>query len=172
MNLSLTRKIERTVTAYLRGVINDPSLNIYPGHDREDGQGNAALLDEDGDVQPVKYPALFVRSTDNRQRQDMPVETGIREIDVRLRFAVDSTIEPDEFRARLDAWREVAECAMVDGGYLDYANEDGAPDTRPIIDLHVYHVAQTSEPSEQDGTDWIEDFGYTILCQNYDDLTG
>jgi hypothetical protein len=161
--MTLTRKLEAAFAAYLGASIDDEELNIYPGHDR-------APVDDEGES-AVRYPALLVYAENSQPFGDMPPAAGIRSVSLRLEIIVDSTNEEDADRERLDDWRAAIDLAAGDVSSIQMAMnapEDEEDDERSVTGLHVYDVLASGEPSEMNGTEWIEQFTYDIIAQNGD----
>jgi len=161
--MTLTRKLEAAFTAYLAASIDDEELNIYPGHDR-------APVDDEGES-AVRYPALLVYAENSQPFGDIPPAAGIRSVSLRLEIIVDSTNEDDAERERLDDWRDALDLAMGDVAAIQAemnAQGDEEEDERSVPGLHLYDVRASGEPSEVNGTEWVEQFTYDIIAQNGD----
>jgi hypothetical protein len=163
--MTLKRKLEVALTAYLTDAIDDADLGIYAGHDR-------APEDEDG-ISEVVFPALIVYAENSLPFEDMPTSLGVRSVSMRMEIMVDSTSGDDDDRDRIDAWRDQIDEAMGDVAAVQAALNPPATgsDERAIVDLHVYDVIPTGEPSDVKETEWVEQFTYEVIATNGDALT-
>jgi hypothetical protein len=159
MNDPLKIKLEKALALYLAAVLDDPELSIFMRHEK---------------APEVTFPHLIIAAEDSQQAEGMPRETAIRTVRVRLQVAVDSEDEADSNRERIDPWLYAIEGAMEDVSAMQEAINPPAtlPDDRAVIDLHVYDCQFSSEPSDFQGTKWVEERQFEIICQPYDALTG
>jgi hypothetical protein len=159
MSIPLKIKIEKALTEYLAEIFDgDEDLNVYEGHSKNPDKQD--------------FPWLIVYAEDSGPVDDMPTQTGIRNVRVRLSFQVDSEVDPE--REGIDSWREIAERAMDDvPGLAAFINPpDEGEDDRVIKDLYFYDCLPTSEQDEMENTDWVEQMSYDIICQSADPRTG
>jgi hypothetical protein len=149
--LSISRKLERILTLYIKHVMQDEDLNVHEGRD-------VALV--------VELPRLICMATDATNHPSMPSEVGIRIVNMRFEFAVDSVDETDQVvgRVELDEWRDKLENAVSDLASIrdfiqtvDFEWEG--------CQLHIYDINKESEPSDFERTDWIESFEIAVTCQ-------
>jgi len=90
--LSLSRKVEKVLTAYYLDAIDDADLNVYEGHEK---------------AEIIEFPYLLVYAEDAVAHPDMPSHTGVRIVNLRLELRIDS--EDTGARALLDGWRMILE---------------------------------------------------------------
>jgi hypothetical protein len=146
MSLSLSRKVEKACTLYLKSVI--PSgLNIYEGHEK------AEIVDP---------PYLVCFAEDMQPHPEMPTSSGVRVVAMRFELRIDS--EDDDSRPSLDDWRVDVEDAMSDiaalAAFIAITNIDDSG-----FKPHVYDTMPESEPTEFERTDWVEQFRIMVVCQ-------
>lgn len=159
---NLTRKIELLFSQYLRENMEEPPP-IFSGHDR--AQAEEAFDDDEN----IPVPHILIYADNSQPHPEMPTSTGVRVVALRIIFRADSTTGEDADRQRLDGWREEVECLMSDiSGIAGFINPT-AVDTREIIDVHFYDAMPSAEPSENEGTDWLEEMQFDVVCQNGDD---
>lgn len=156
-SLSLSRKVEKVITLRLRNLIDDASLNIYEGHEKND---------------VVQIPHLVCYAEDSSPHPEMPTSTGVRIVTMRLQLRVDSEDESDgaDPRCDIDDWRKQIEDALFDvDGLMAFINSpDYGWDDRGINNIHVYDTEQQNETSEFEHTDWIEQIVFRVACQPCD----
>lgn len=140
MKKPLSLRIEEEFTEYLKAKLEGEEINIYAGHGYEDD---------------LQFPQLVVYAEDSQPHPEMPRETGVRVVRLRVKLQVES----DDGRAPIDQWRETVEDAMID--CPDYATEINTETSG----VHVYDVLHGGEPSERMETDWVEDMLYDVTCQ-------
>lgn len=158
-NLSLHRKVEKALTAYLQTIITS-GITIYSGHDK------AAV---------VSIPHIIVYSEDCVPHPDMPTFTGIRIVNTRFQIRVDSEVA--SARTLLDGWRKIIEdtlgsvptiLAALNPPAQGQGQGQGGQDNRTITDLYFYDIIAGTEPTEFDRADWVEDVVVGVVCQPLD----
>jgi hypothetical protein len=152
MKLPITRKIERAFAVdYLPSALSIDGLNIYEAHERAD---------------EIEFPALVVYGENSTPHPDMPTATGIRVVNLRCQFTVDSETTT---RATLDAWREELEAAMGDLAQIQAALNEPTigtgTDERQIDDIHIHDAVTGEQPSDRQNTDWVEDCSFDITVE-------
>jgi hypothetical protein len=151
-NLSLHRKVEKALTAYLQTIITT-GITIYPGHDK---------------ASVVSVPHIIVYSEDCVPHPDMPTFTGIRIVTARFQIRVDSEVA--SARTSLDTWRKTIEDTLGSVPTILAALNPPAQgqDNRTITDLYFYDIIAGTEPTEFDRADWVEDVVVGVVCQPLD----
>jgi hypothetical protein len=151
-NLSLHRKVEKALTAYLQTIITS-GITIYPGHDK---------------ASVVNIPHIIVYSEDCVPHPDMPTFTGIRIVTTRFQIRVDSEVA--NARTSLDGWRKTIEDTLGSVPTILAALNPPAQgqDNRTITDLYFYDIIAGTEPTEFDRADWVEDVVVGVVCQPLD----
>jgi hypothetical protein len=151
-NLSLHRKVEKALTAYLQTIITT-GITIYPGHDK---------------ASVVSVPHIIVYSEDCVPHPDMPTFTGIRIVTTRFQIRVDSEVA--SARTSLDTWRKTIEDTLGSVPTILAALNPPAQgqDNRTITDLYFYDIIAGTEPTEFDRADWVEDVVVGVVCQPLD----
>lgn len=148
--MNLSRKTEKAFAVdYLPKVLTIAGLSIYEGHDR---------------VDQVEFPALIVYAENAVAHAEMPSETGIKLVQIRMKFIVDSSACD---RAPLDHWKQQVEDAMIDiPGLQESLNKPvSGPDRRKVSGIHVHDVTAGGEPSARENTDWDEDMTYEVTVE-------
>jgi hypothetical protein len=151
-NLTLNRKVEKALTAYLQTIITT-GITIYPGHDK---------------ASVVSVPHIIVYSEDCVPHPDMPTFTGIRIVTARFQIRVDSEVA--SARTSLDTWRKTIEDTLGSVPTILAALNPPAQgqDNRTITDLYFYDIIAGTEPTEFDRADWVEDVVVGVVCQPLD----
>lgn len=149
--LSLSRKVEKVLTAYLADEIDDEDLNVYEGHVK------SAI---------VEFPHLVCYAQDAQPHPDMPSSTGVRVVAMRFELRADSETEVADHdpRAEIDGWRMTLEDAMSDIGEITAFVGASDIDWEGFYP-HIYDVIRENEPTEFENTDWVEQFVLNVVCQ-------
>ncbi len=152
MNLPISRKVEKAIATYLPSVLTISGLSIYEGHERAD---------------EMKLPAMVVYAESSSQHPEMPRETGVRIVNLRMKFIVDSD---DNERGILDQWKQQLESAMLCLAGLQAALNAPAegPDRRKVTGIHFHDVEIGDDPSARSETDWEEDQLFALTVERLD----
>jgi len=145
--LSLSRKVEKVLTAYMDSVITGDTLNIYEGHEK---------------AEIVEFPSLVCYAENSQPHPDMPTSTGVRVVAMRFQLRVDS--EDEGARAALDGWRMTVEDSMSDIDAIQTFIAASEIDWEGFFP-HVYDTMPEDEPTEFEHTDWVEQFAINVICQ-------
>jgi hypothetical protein len=150
MKLSTKRKVEKALVGYLPDVLELGALKIYEGHDP------AADMD---------FPALVIYAESAGGHPEMPVETGVKVVRVRMKFLVDEAAGGG--RDTLDVWKEGLEEAMRCTPDLQAALNRPASgvDKRAVQEIHFHEVQAAEEPSDKSETDWDEEMNFDVICE-------
>lgn len=148
--LPLKRKVERAFAKdFFPKYIAAQRLKIYEGHEAVDESDS---------------PRLIVYAESSGQFEDMPKETGVRVVSLRLKFQADSTDVP---RSDLDEWKEQAECAALNREKVQEALNEPCEgiDKRSITDIHFHDVMISGDASDREGESWDEDIILDVIVE-------
>jgi hypothetical protein len=111
-------------------------------------------------------PLLVVVAGEPSTFEDMPPQTGVREMPVTCRIQARFEETP---RATIDTWLACLESRLYDVAAIRaYANRTAVTDTRAVTGLHVYDCYPTGNASDTDGDLWVEDISATIVAGLHD----
>lgn len=152
MSLSLKIKTEKAFAEYIPTVLTVGDLNIYEGHNPP------------ADNSVMEFPALVVYAESSEPHPDMPYEMGVKIINLKCRFFVDSETSN---RNNLDTWKDELEQQMRTIADIKLALNKpiSGDDNRTYKAIHFHDVVPTDEPSDREGTDWVEEMSYDIIVE-------
>ena len=112
---------------------------------------------------------MVVYAEDSQEYGNMPAETGVRMVRIRLGWQVDAAASA---RSQLDEWKEQVECAMLNPEKV--AETLNAPaegiDRRKVQKIHFHAVMIAGDVSARENTDWVEQQVFESVVE--DNVTG
>lgn len=147
---SLKSKVEKSICGYLKSLQGFAGLNIEEGH---------------SDARP-DLPLMVVYAYDDSPHEDMPSETSIK--NVRMRIYVEASAN-DTPRIKLDSWISLMDETMVSVEDIrNGCNKTEAVDKRKIKKIHIYDVTPDGSPDDMNEDRWIEEREFVVLASSED----
>lgn len=150
MSTSIKIKTEKAFAAYLETVLALGDFTIYEGHNPPD---DAVMA----------LPALVIYAESAAHNSELPPEMGIKDVQLRARFYVDSE---DTARDDFDALKDAIEAEMRSLDLIKAAlNAPAGADLRTYKGIHFHDVIPSAEPSDREGTKWSEEMAWVIIAE-------